>query len=113
MNMPMTKRAGLLLLTAMSATMLAAGCNKAPQMSPTTTSTPAGNVSDADVTEHVKMALQQNDRLKGFNISVSTIKGDVRLNGVLDNQAQIDEAIRIARTSEGAHTIHDELTLKK
>jgi hyperosmotically inducible protein len=42
-----------------------------------------------------------------------TLKGDVRLIGVLDNQLQIDEALRIARASEGAHTIHDELTIRK
>jgi osmotically-inducible protein OsmY len=51
--------------------------------------------------------------LKGFDISVTTLKGDVRLNGQLDSQAQIDEAIKIARAADGAHTIHDELTIKK
>jgi osmotically-inducible protein OsmY len=30
-----------------------------------------------------------------------------------DSQAQIDEAIKIARASEGAHTIHNELNLKQ
>jgi hyperosmotically inducible periplasmic protein len=48
-----------------------------------------GNVSDIDVTEHVKTALLQ-----------------------LENQAQIDDALKIARASEGAHSIHDELTIK-
>ncbi len=72
-----------------------------------------GNISDIDVTEHVKTALQQNDSLKGFDVTVVTVKGDVRLIGVLDSQAQIDEAIKIARASEGTHTIHDELTIKK
>ena len=76
-------------------------------------SAPVVNVADIDVTTHVKTALLQNDSLKGFDITVVTIKGDVRLIGVLDNQSQIDEAIKIARASEGAHTIHDELTLKK
>jgi osmotically-inducible protein OsmY len=32
---------------------------------------------------------------------------------MLDSQAQIDQAIKIARASDGAHTIHDELTIKK
>lgn len=73
----------------------------------------AANVSDIDVSEHVKTALQQNDSLKGFDITVVTLKGDVRLIGVLNTQAQIDEAIKIARASDGAHSIHDELTLKK
>jgi osmotically-inducible protein OsmY len=72
-----------------------------------------GNVSDLDVTEHVKTALQQNDALKGFDIGVVTLKGDVRLTGVVSSQAQIDEAIKIARAADGAHTVHDELTIKK
>mgnify|MGYP003594514323 CR=1 FL=1 len=72
-----------------------------------------GNVSDTDVTEHVKTALLQDEALKGFSIEVVTRKGDVRLIGVLDTQAQIDTAIKIARASEGAHTIHDELTIKQ
>lgn len=83
----------------------------APELPPTAAS-PA-NVSDLDVTEHVKTALQRDDALKGFDITVITLKGDVRLVGVLDSQAQIDEAIRVARAADGAHSIHDELTLKK
>ena len=70
-------------------------------------------MGDAAVSEHVRTALQRNDQLRGFNIAVETINGDVRLNGILDTQAQIDEVIKIARGSEGAHTIHDELTLKQ
>ncbi len=91
------------------------GCSKRPEAyaaEPAASSAPA-NVSDIDVTEHVKTALHQAELLKGADITVVTLKGDVRLTGVLDSQAQIDDAIRIARAAEGAHTIHDELTLKK
>ena len=84
--------------------LLVGACSKPP-------ATP--QVSDIDVTEHVKTALHQSESLKGFDIEVKTLKGDVRLIGTLDNQAQIDEALRIARASDGAHTIHDELTIKK
>jgi hyperosmotically inducible protein len=90
-------------------------CNKPPEAavpSPAA-STAAINVPDIDVTEHVKTALLQSDALKGFDITVETIKGDVRLNGKLDTQAQIDEAIRIAHAADGVHAIHDELTIKK
>lgn len=76
-------------------------------------SSATANVSDIDVTEHVKTVLSQTESLKGFDITVVTLKGDVRLTGVLDSQAQIDEALRIPRAAEGAHTIHDELTIKK
>jgi hyperosmotically inducible periplasmic protein len=98
--------------------MVLTGCNKSPQTPATlpaapTTAPAAANVSDIDITEHVKTALQQNGLLKGRDITVVTLKGDVRLMGTLDSQGQIDEAIKIARASEGAHAIHSELTLKK
>jgi osmotically-inducible protein OsmY len=116
----MNKRSALFLLSAaMAAMAVTGGCSKS--LPPVTAGAPAvpaevsnvSNVSDIDVTEHVKTALLQSDALKGFDIQVVTLKGDVRLIGVLDNQAQIDDAIRIARASDGTHSIHDELTIKK
>lgn len=71
------------------------------------------NVTDADVTENVKKALQGEPTLNGFDISVTTRKGDVRLIGVVDTQMQIDTAIKLTRGADGFHTIHNELTTKK
>lgn len=102
----MKKHARILISASVCATLITiAGCSKSPQSAP--------HIEDAEVSEHVKTALHRSDQLRGFDITVETIKGDVRLNGILDTQAQIDEAIKIARGSDGAHTIHDELTLKK
>jgi osmotically-inducible protein OsmY len=118
--------AGVAIVVALAA----AGCSKAPEMAlaqpaaaasagagtttaPATTTTATTNVSDVDITEHVKTALQQAASLMGTDIAVVTTKGDVRLTAVLDNQAQIDDALRIARAADGAHSIHDELTLRK
>jgi hyperosmotically inducible protein len=95
-----------------AAAMALAGCGKTPQPPMPSASAEAANVSDNDVTEHVKTALQQNDTLKGFDIAVVTTKGDVRLTGVVDLPSQMYEAVRIARASEGAHSIHNEITLK-
>jgi hyperosmotically inducible periplasmic protein len=93
------------------------GCGRTPGPPTVATMPPvdasAANVVDAEVSNHVKTALQSDAALKAFDIQVITLKGDVRLIGVLDSQAQIDEAIRLARAAEGAHTIHDELTLRK
>ena len=112
----MNKRNNALTCVALlAAMMLASGCSKQPE-APAPSSAPTAsvaNVSDIDVTEHVKTALRQSDLLKGFDINVVTLKGDVRLIGVLDSQAQVDEAIKIARASDGTHAIHDELTIKK
>ncbi len=97
-------------------TILLGGCGKAPPEATATTpaaSAAAGNIADSDVTTNVKYALLQDAGLKGFDIGVVTLKGDVRLVGVLDNQAQVDAAIKLARAAAGAHTIHNELTVKK
>ena len=104
----------LFFVTALAAALVAGGCGKAPEVAEAVPAvTAAGNVTDIDVSEHVRTALHQNESLKGFDIKVETLKGDVRLIGMVDSQAQVDEAIKMARASEGAHTIHNELTIKK
>ena len=99
----------------MATALLLAGCGKepAPATIPATAETSAANVADIDVTTNVRTALGQDPALKGFDIGVVTLKGDVRLTGILNEQSQIDEALKIARTAAGAHSVHDELTLKK
>jgi osmotically-inducible protein OsmY len=74
---------------------------------------PMAAVDDVDVTTKVQTALLQDPALKAFDIKVVTLKGDVRLTGMVDTQAQIDEALRLTRAAEGVHSIHDELSLKK
>lgn len=110
----MKKRFELLLMCGLVAVCLA-GCNKSSQNIVSLPDPPAINVNvpDIEVTNHVKTALLSSEPLKNKDITVLTLNGDVKLIGVLDNQTQINEAIRIARASEGAHTIHDELTIKK
>jgi osmotically-inducible protein OsmY len=112
----MNKRSHLLFCTAtLAAAVGLAGCSKPPEVAAAVpaASSALAQVPDLDVTEHVKTALQQNETLKGYDITVMTTNGDVRLSGMVDSQAQIDSATRIARASEGAHAVHDELTLKK
>jgi hyperosmotically inducible protein len=113
----MVKRPGFLLICAAAslAAIFVGGCSKPPEVtvSAPTTLAAADNIADADVTGHVKTGLLQDESLKNADIKVVTTKGDVRLTGVLDNQAQIDKAIVIARAADGAHSVHDELTLRK
>ena len=104
---------------AIAVSILAVACNKLPQPASTTTApmpeTPVAtsSIPDTDVTEHVKMALTQSELLKGTDISVGTLKGDVRLTGTVNSQAQLDEAVKIARGADGTHAVHDELTIKQ
>jgi osmotically-inducible protein OsmY len=101
-----------------ASSILSTACSKLPEPTTSTAplpeaSAPAGAISDVDVTEHVKMALQQSEALKGYDISVATLKGDVRLFGMVGNQAHIDEAANIARSAAGVHALHNELTIKQ
>jgi len=82
-----------------------------PAAAPAAASSPA-ETADIDVTTGVKTALLRDEGLKAFDIGVVTTKGDVRLTGQVDNQAQIDSALAIARGVTGVHSIHDELVLK-
>lgn len=97
----------------LAATVVGCGKTAEPASSGTAASTAAVNVSDVDVAEHVKTALQQAESLKSADITVVSTKGDVLLTGMVDSQVQIDEAVRIAKAADGAHAVHNELTLKK
>jgi hypothetical protein len=120
-----TRPARTALALAFAAALLGTACSPKPPEAAMTSPKPpdvamaspasaAGTqVTDVDVTEHVKTALHQDEMLKGFDITVVTLNGDVRLQGIVDSQAQIDKALQVARAAQGAHTIHDEMTLKK
>jgi len=106
----------LLILSATFAGMtMIVGCNKPQEATDTTKSSAAVNpaISDADVTTKVKTALHSDKMVKGFDITVVTTKGDVRLTGIVDNQDQLDYIDNLVRSIEGVHSMHDELTIKK
>ncbi len=113
----MNARPGFVLLGSnfAAATMVFGGCGDATQ---TTAPAPAaivsvGEVSDIDVSTNVKTVLRRNPVLLRFDIGVATLNGDVRLIGVVDNPAQVNEAIKTARSAAGVHTLHNELTIRE
>jgi osmotically-inducible protein OsmY len=91
------------------------GCNKPQEVTDTAKPIATANtaISDADVTTKVKTALHSDEMVKGFDIAVVTTKGDVRLTGIVDNQAQLDHIDKLVLSVEGVHSMHDELTIKK
>jgi|GEM_PF-1057977 len=70
------------------------------------------HVSDADATTHVKTALGKVPDLGDGDITVVTTKGDVRLAGTVASRAQMEAVITAARAAQGAHSIHNELTVR-
>ena len=96
-------------------TVLSTGCNKPQEATITTppSTRQRAEISDSEVSTRVKTALLHDAILKSFNIAVATLKGDVRLTGLVDNQSQIEQVIKMVRSIPGVHTIHDELGIKK
>jgi hyperosmotically inducible protein len=70
-------------------------------------------IDDTVVTTRVKTALLADPDIKSFDISVLTFNGEVQLSGFVNNQGQIDQAVRIASATEGATGVKNELTIKQ
>ena len=70
-------------------------------------------VDDSIITTKVKSALLADSAVKSFDIAVATRKGEVQLSGFVDNQAQIDDAVALARKVEGVTGVGNELSIKK
>jgi hyperosmotically inducible protein len=74
----------------------------------------AGTVLDDTVTTtKVKTALLADSDIKGLEINVETSKGVVSLNGAVNNQAQIDRAVKVAADVQGVNSVINNLTIKK
>lgn len=102
---------------ALSALLLLAlpGCSKpasAPQTTPTSPAAAMPEVNDIDLSTQVKTTLLNDPHLKDLNLTVTTLKGDVRLSGVVTTTSQRDQVLLLARGVPGVHSLHDELTLK-
>jgi hyperosmotically inducible protein len=69
-------------------------------------------VDDSVITTRVKSALLDNIDIKSFDIKVETRKGEVMLSGFVDNQTQVDHAIKITTGIEGVKGVDNKLSLK-
>lgn len=113
-----TQTSRLLLGSALAviATTVLIGCNKAPEAAPVasqSSATVGTQVDDAMITASVKSALLADPEIKSFDISVLTFKGEVQLTGFVSNQGQIDQATQIARATEGASSVKNELSIQQ
>ena len=68
---------------------------------------------DSVITAKVKSALVADRNVNGFDISVETRQGEVRLGGSADNQEQIDRAVRIARQVDGVRGVDNRVRIKR
>jgi hyperosmotically inducible protein len=70
-------------------------------------------VDDGIVTAKVKSALLSDPTIKALDIAVATSKGAVQLSGFVDNQAQIDQAIAVAKGIEGVAGVESKMSIKQ
>ncbi|MEO8839059.1 MAG: BON domain-containing protein [Herbaspirillum sp.] len=69
-------------------------------------------VDDTVITGKIKTALLADESVKGLEIHVDTKAGDVNLSGTVENQTQIDNALRIAHGVEGVKNVNNALVIK-
>jgi hyperosmotically inducible protein len=113
----------LVVAVSLSSALFITGCGKtedkarAPGEAPTAgapeaKTTVGTTIDDSAITAKVKSALLADPDVKGLDIKVETNKGEVQLSGFVDNQAQIDRAVSIARGVEGVKNVQNKMTLK-
>lgn len=79
-----------------------------------TAPTTVGNKLDAGIiTSKVKAALLGDAKIKSFDIAVVTRKNEVLLSGFVDNNAQMERAMEVARGVEGVTQVSNEMSIKK
>ena len=71
--------------------------------------TAACSQTDAGVTTKVKAQLAADDMVKAHNVNVDTHEHVVTLRGDVENEAVRQQALRIARGTEGVQSVVDEL----
>ena len=75
--------------------------------------TVGNTVDDGIVTTQVKAALLADASIKSLDIAVVTRKNEVQLSGFVDNQAQIDRAVQVARAITGVSSVINDMKVKK
>ena len=88
-----------------------AGCNK-PDTPPEQKVSAGTELDDAVITTKVKSALMTDNLAKGGDTSVETRKGEVLLSGFVDDQAQADREVQLAKAVEGVSSVQNKLMIK-
>jgi hyperosmotically inducible protein len=68
-------------------------------------------VDDSAITTKVRSALLGDSTVKSGNFNIETREGKVRLSGYVDDQAEADHAIGIARGVEGVKYVENKVRI--
>ena len=69
-------------------------------------------LTDTALTTKVKAAIFTEPTLKSAEINVETFKGVVQLSGFISSQADINNALRVARGVDGVKSVKNSMRLK-
>ena len=70
------------------------------------------HVDDSVITTKVKTSLLSDPEVSGMDINVTTFKGRVQLNGLVNNAQQIEQAVQLARQVGGVKAVENNLSIK-
>lgn len=76
----------------------------------------SGNASatQSDLILRVKAALDADPNTQELNITVSAPnEGEVTLSGVVDSQAQVNQAVQLAQNTEGVTSVNNQLSVRR
>ncbi|MEO8123766.1 MAG: BON domain-containing protein [Burkholderiales bacterium] len=71
-----------------------------------------GYIDDTVITTKVKAAVLDDASLKSAEINVETFKGVVQLSGFVNSQADINQAVKVARAVDGVKSVTNSMKLK-
>jgi hyperosmotically inducible protein len=94
--------------------MTLASCNREPaeNVTPDTAVPAAGRSTDASIETSVQARLHTERTTRGDDIDVSAADGIVTLRGTVDSDAARQQALQIARGTEGVTRVEDQLTIR-
>jgi osmotically-inducible protein OsmY len=69
-------------------------------------------LDDSAITAKVKAAVFNEPTLKSAEINVETFKGVVQLSGFVRSQADINQAVQVARGVAGVKSVKNDMRLK-
>ena len=95
------------LLGAIIMTMAVAGCSPTAKTEGT-----GGYIDDSVITTKVKAALLGQKSIHSTQITVTTFKGKVQLSGFVRSQEEAKEAVDVAKTVVGVHSVENSLLVK-
>jgi hyperosmotically inducible protein len=70
-------------------------------------------IDNSVVSNRVRAALLADPNIKSYDFKVETRKGEVQLSGFVNNQGQMDRAVKVARGITGVRSVSNEMSIKK